>query len=436
MYLEPEWERQRYHEAVILGFIGFIGFSEKYEGKLRQGVDQARHSLIRFGDHFRPPDYRRLVTGSQDTSPNGYVQTVLSEHDALTYWLEWWGNVATMIEQQLVNEKTVRALFADWYDYMSDLMIELRFAVAGVREKKAGPKESESKPRWIAKLDALDGVFFGKWSYSGWLEFDDRYQERAMAAKGKAEKTVLVILGQSGSGKSTMLRLIVGILQPTSGLIFYRLCCIQRLSRNERNLLRARIGMVFQYSALISSMTVRENLALPLEELEEKSPEEIEAMVKEKLALVGMSGAEDKFPGELSGGMRKRISLARALMMDPELILFDEPVAIESSNSYLPMRIGRYSWCTRKSTSWMNRYVARCIFTRCWLRISRGAAPATPVGVLKSAATICSVPSVPASIWSWVQCRLFLPFCRLRRRKRRLARRDEPFQNGMEIQRR
>jgi phospholipid/cholesterol/gamma-HCH transport system ATP-binding protein len=137
----------------------------------------------------------------------------------------------------------------------------------------------------------------------------------------------LVILGQSGSGKSTMLRLIVGILQPTSGVIFYKHCCIQCLSRNDLSLLRAQIGMVFQYSALISSMTVRENLALPLEELEEKSPEEIEAMVKEKLALVGMSGTEDKFPAELSGGMRKRISLARALMMDPELILFDEPSA-------------------------------------------------------------------------------------------------------------
>src|SRR5580704_956135 len=136
----------------------------------------------------------------------------------------------------------------------------------------------------------------------------------------------LVILGQSGSGKSTMLRLIVGILQPTSGVIFYKHCCIQCLSRNDLSLLRAQIGMVFQYSALISSMTVRENLALPLEELEEKSPQ-IEAMVKEKLALVGMSGTEDKFPAELSGGMRKRISLARALMMDPELILFDEPSA-------------------------------------------------------------------------------------------------------------
>jgi phospholipid/cholesterol/gamma-HCH transport system ATP-binding protein len=137
----------------------------------------------------------------------------------------------------------------------------------------------------------------------------------------------LVILGQSGSGKSTMLRPIVGILQPISGVIFYKHCCIQCLSRNDLSLLRAQIGMVFQYSALISSMTVRENLALPLEELEEKSPEEIEAMVKEKLALVGMSGTEDKFPAELSGGMRKRISLARALMMDPELILFDEPSA-------------------------------------------------------------------------------------------------------------
>jgi phospholipid/cholesterol/gamma-HCH transport system ATP-binding protein len=137
----------------------------------------------------------------------------------------------------------------------------------------------------------------------------------------------LVILGQSGGGKSTMLRLILGILKPTSGRIFYRHLQVQRLRRRKLNLLRSRIGMVYQYSALISSMTVRENLALQVEELGSKSKSEIEAMIEENLAIVGMSGTEDKMPSELSGGMRKRVSLARALMMRPELILFDEPSA-------------------------------------------------------------------------------------------------------------
>jgi phospholipid/cholesterol/gamma-HCH transport system ATP-binding protein len=137
----------------------------------------------------------------------------------------------------------------------------------------------------------------------------------------------LVVLGQSGGGKSTMLRLILGILRPTSGDVLYKHLRIHRLSRSKLNLLRARIGMVYQYSALISSLNVRDNLALPVEELGHKSRKAVDESVAEKLALVGMSGTEERMPSELSGGMRKRVSLARALMLEPELILFDEPSA-------------------------------------------------------------------------------------------------------------
>jgi len=113
----------------------------------------------------------------------------------------------------------------------------------------------------------------------------------------------LVILGQSGGGKSTMLRLILGILKPTSGEIKYKHLRVSRLSRSKLNLLRSRMGMVYQYSALISSLNVRDNLALPVRELGRKSESEIDAMVEEKLAVVGMSGTESKLPSELSGGL-------------------------------------------------------------------------------------------------------------------------------------
>lgn len=158
------------------------------------------------------------------------------------------------------------------------------------------------------------------------LRFGDKAILNGVNLKVFARDRV-VIVGQSGVGKSTMLRLILGILKPSSGTVRYKKLEVQRLSRSKLNLLRTRIGMVYQYSALISSMTVRQNLALPVEELGRKSRKAINAMIEEKLAMVGMSGTEDKLPSELSGGMRKRVSLARALMMEPELMLFDEPSA-------------------------------------------------------------------------------------------------------------
>jgi phospholipid/cholesterol/gamma-HCH transport system ATP-binding protein len=137
----------------------------------------------------------------------------------------------------------------------------------------------------------------------------------------------LVIMGQSGSGKSTILRLILGILQPTSGSVFFKQFEITRLKRRKLQQVRRDIGMVYQYSALLSSRNVRDNVALPLEELTDKPPAEIEEIVDQKLDLVGMKDSKELMPSELSGGMKKRVSLARALVLEPELILFDEPVA-------------------------------------------------------------------------------------------------------------
>jgi phospholipid/cholesterol/gamma-HCH transport system ATP-binding protein len=134
-------------------------------------------------------------------------------------------------------------------------------------------------------------------------------------------------MGQSGSGKSTILRLILGILQPAYGSIFFKQFEITRLPRRKLQQIRRHIGMVYQYSALLSSRNVRDNVALPLEELTTKSRKEIDKIVDEKLELVGMSKSKDLMPSELSGGMKKRVSVARALVLEPELILFDEPTA-------------------------------------------------------------------------------------------------------------
>jgi len=137
----------------------------------------------------------------------------------------------------------------------------------------------------------------------------------------------LVIMGQSGSGKSTTLRVILGILHPSSGSVKFKGEEVTQMKEPQLNLMRQRIGMVYQYSALISSLSVRDNLALPLEELTGSSEKEIDTIVNEKLALVGMEDTRNYMPFELSGGMQKRIGLARALVLNPELILFDEPCA-------------------------------------------------------------------------------------------------------------
>jgi phospholipid/cholesterol/gamma-HCH transport system ATP-binding protein len=158
------------------------------------------------------------------------------------------------------------------------------------------------------------------------LRFGDRaILEHLNLSVARGER--LAVLGPSGTGKSTLLRLLIGTLPPDAGTVTVKGFDVARLKRRKLIQLRMHVGMVFQYSALISSMTVRENLALPLEELTRKSASEIEAIVDEKLEFVGLPETKYLRPDELSGGMKKRIAVARALVLEPELLLFDEPTA-------------------------------------------------------------------------------------------------------------
>jgi len=135
----------------------------------------------------------------------------------------------------------------------------------------------------------------------------------------------LAIIGPSGCGKSTVLRLIIGLFPPNSGDIILKGKRISNLDRDEIVELRKNIGMVFQSSALFDSLSVGENVAFGLREHKNYSEEKIREVVAEKLSLVGLSGSEKNMPSELSGGMQKRVSLARALATDPEILLYDEP---------------------------------------------------------------------------------------------------------------
>ena len=136
---------------------------------------------------------------------------------------------------------------------------------------------------------------------------------------------ISVMLGPSGTGKSVFLKTLVGLLKPDRGSIFIEGRDLVTLREADLYEIRKLFGVLFQDGALFGSMSLYDNIAFPLREHTRKSESEIRQIVNEKFELVGLQGAEDKLPGEISGGMRKRAGLARALVLDPEIILFDEP---------------------------------------------------------------------------------------------------------------
>jgi phospholipid/cholesterol/gamma-HCH transport system ATP-binding protein len=139
------------------------------------------------------------------------------------------------------------------------------------------------------------------------------------------EGETMVIIGYSGTGKSVAIKHIVGLLEPDKGTVFVDDLEVPALSRRELYKLRARIGYVFQFAALFDSFTIGENVAMGLRKQQELTEREIEERVAEALELVDLPGVETKFPAELSGGMRKRVGIARAIALRPKYILYDEP---------------------------------------------------------------------------------------------------------------
>ncbi|RJR20296.1 MAG: ATP-binding cassette domain-containing protein [Nitrospiraceae bacterium] len=137
-------------------------------------------------------------------------------------------------------------------------------------------------------------------------------------------KTTLIV-GASGQGKSQIIKHILGLVKPDSGKVLVYGKEINKVSKRELKEIRTNFGVLFQNAALFDSMTVYDNVALPLRERTKKSEDEIARIVSEKLALMDIEGSDDKYPAQLSGGMRKRVGLARALVLNPKIIFFDEP---------------------------------------------------------------------------------------------------------------
>ncbi len=142
---------------------------------------------------------------------------------------------------------------------------------------------------------------------------------------GKGE--IFVIMGGSGCGKTTVMRCLTGLKKPAKGRVFLEGVSFWEASQQERDRLSRRLGIVYQSGALWSSMTLAENISLPLGEYTDLNRSEIRELASLKLALVGLAGFEDYFPSEISGGMRKRAGVARAIALDPALLFFDEPSA-------------------------------------------------------------------------------------------------------------
>ena len=138
-------------------------------------------------------------------------------------------------------------------------------------------------------------------------------------------RRITAIIGLSGAGKSVMLKHMIGIARPDAGQVLVDGVDLARLSRKELNKIRRRFGMLFQGGALFDSLNVFENVAFPLREKSRLGEAEIRERVRERLAQVGLEAAEEKFPDELSGGMVRRVALARAMVTDPEILLLDEP---------------------------------------------------------------------------------------------------------------
>ena len=138
---------------------------------------------------------------------------------------------------------------------------------------------------------------------------------------------ILVVIGPSGAGKSTLLRLMIGLLKPTAGEIWVDGHEISQLDEDELNLIRRNMGMVFQYSALFDSMTVGDNVAFGIRQHTAMPEDQILRVIRRTLRMVGLMGKENVMPSELSGGMKKRVSLARAIAGSPKIVLYDEPTS-------------------------------------------------------------------------------------------------------------